>query len=91
MRQFFQPACGSEEYSLFNDFEEVIFAEFQQLDEIKQWFMGRREVRGALMSGSGSAVYAVFSAYEPTVQAYKEACARWGDSGWLVFLVHNLL
>ena len=91
MRQFFQPVCGREKYSLFNDFEEVIFSEFQQLDEIKQWFMGRREVRGALMSGSGSAVYAVFSAYEPTVQAYKEACARWSDSGWLVFLVHNLL
>ena len=91
MRQFFQPVCEREKYSLFNDFEEVIFSEFQQLDEIKQWFMGRREVRGALMSGSGSAVYAVFSAYEPTVQAYKEACARWGGSGWLVFLVHNLL
>ncbi len=91
IRQFFRSVCGNEKYSLFNDFEEVIFAEFQLLDEIKQWFMGCREVRGALMSGSGSAVYAVFSAYEPAMQAYARGCARWGGSGCLVFLVHNLL
>jgi len=91
MRQFFQPVCGSEKYSLFNNFEEVIFSEFQLLHEIKQWFMDRRGVRGALMSGSGSAVYAVFSAYEPAVQAYIEGCSRWADSGCLVFLAHNLL
>jgi len=91
MRQFSQPVYGSEKYGLINDFEGVIFAEFQLLAEIKQWLMGRRKVRGALMSGSGSAVYAVFSAYEPTLQAYKDACSRWGDSGWLIFLGHNLL
>ncbi len=91
MRQFFQPVCESEKYSLFNNFEEVIFAEFQLLHEIKQWFMDRREVRGALMSGSGSAVYAVFSAYEPAVQVYAESCSKWADSGCLAFLVHNLL
>jgi len=91
MRQFSQPVCGSEKYSLFNDFEEIIFAEFKQLNEIRDWFMGRWEVRGVLMSGSGSAMYAVFSDYEPAVRARTEACARWSGSGWLVFLVHNLL
>jgi len=91
MRQFFRPVCGSEKYDLFNDFEEVIFAEFQLLHEIKQWFMELQEVRGALMSGSGSAVYAVFSAYKPAARAYVESCSRWGDSGCLVFLAHNLL
>ncbi len=89
--QFSQPLYGSEKYSLINDFEGVIFAEFQLLAEIKQWLMGRRGVRGALMSGSGSVVYAVFSAYEPALQAYKDACSRWSGSGWLVFLGHNLL
>jgi 4-diphosphocytidyl-2-C-methyl-D-erythritol kinase len=91
MRQFFEPDGGEKNYSLFNAFEDVIFAEFQLLSEMKQWLLKRQGVRGALMSGSGSAMYAVFSDRESAVQAFAEAETRWGDSDCLVFLAHNLL
>jgi len=91
MRQFFEPDGGREKYSLFNAFEEAVFAEFQLLSEIKEWLSKRQGACGALMSGSGSAVYAVFSDRGPAVRVFAETESRWGGAGCLVFLAHNLL
>lgn len=44
---------------LTNDLERPVFWKHLFLAEMKQWLLARREVEGALMSGSGSTVFAV--------------------------------
>ncbi|MBW1645480.1 MAG: 4-(cytidine 5'-diphospho)-2-C-methyl-D-erythritol kinase [Deltaproteobacteria bacterium] len=90
MRQFFQRLPMGEKYSLFNDFEEVVFAEFPLLRELKEWLQDRDQAVGALMSGSGSTVYGLFTAYGPAREAYRAAVARWHPAGCQVFLAHNI-
>jgi 4-diphosphocytidyl-2-C-methyl-D-erythritol kinase len=45
--------------SLVNDLERPVFEKHQFLAELKQWLLARRETDAALMSGSGSTVFAV--------------------------------
>lgn len=45
--------------SLVNDLERPVFEKHRFLAELKQWLLDRRETAGALMSGSGSTVFAV--------------------------------
>jgi 4-diphosphocytidyl-2-C-methyl-D-erythritol kinase len=45
--------------SLFNDLERPVFEKHRFLAELKQWLLARRETAAALMSGSGSTVFAV--------------------------------
>ncbi|MEO7101009.1 MAG: 4-(cytidine 5'-diphospho)-2-C-methyl-D-erythritol kinase [Luteolibacter sp.] len=45
--------------SLGNDLERPVFQKHQFLAELKQWLLARRETTAALMSGSGSTVFAV--------------------------------
>ncbi|MBN2333585.1 MAG: 4-(cytidine 5'-diphospho)-2-C-methyl-D-erythritol kinase [Deltaproteobacteria bacterium] len=90
MRQFFRPAKLVKKYNLFNDFEEIVFSEFPLLAEIKEWLLGRLAVAGALMSGSGSAVYAVFFDYRSAVAAYRQACEQWEGSDCRIFLAHTV-
>jgi len=44
---------------LINDLEQPVFGKHRFLAELKQWLLARKEVRAALMSGSGSTVFAV--------------------------------
>jgi 4-diphosphocytidyl-2-C-methyl-D-erythritol kinase len=57
--------------TLVNDLERPVFAKFYFLAELKQWLLGRNEVAAALMSGSGSCVFAILHdlATAPTVAA----------------------
>ena len=48
-----------QEIALVNDLERPVFEKHRFLAEIKQWLLGRRETAAALMSGSGSTVFAV--------------------------------
>ena len=48
-----------QEISLVNDLERPVFEKHRFLAEIKQWLLERRETAAALMSGSGSTVFAV--------------------------------
>lgn len=43
---------------LLNDLERPVFAKFRFLAEVKLWLLQRPEVEGALMSGSGSTMFA---------------------------------
>jgi 4-diphosphocytidyl-2-C-methyl-D-erythritol kinase len=52
-----QPLTG---ISLVNDLERPVFQKHRFLAELKQWLLERRETTAALMSGSGSTVFAVF-------------------------------
>lgn len=48
-----------QEIALVNDLERPVFEKHRFLAEIKQWLLERRETAAALMSGSGSTVFAV--------------------------------
>jgi 4-diphosphocytidyl-2-C-methyl-D-erythritol kinase len=48
-------------FSLSNDLERPVFAKHRFLAELKQWLLARRETAAALMSGSGSTVFAVLN------------------------------
>lgn len=45
--------------SLVNDLERPVFEKHRFLAELKQWLLDRRETAAALMSGSGSTVFAI--------------------------------
>lgn len=47
--------------SLRNDLERPVFQKHRFLAELKQWLLERRETTAALMSGSGSTVFAVLN------------------------------
>jgi 4-diphosphocytidyl-2-C-methyl-D-erythritol kinase len=47
--------------TLINDLERPVFEKHRFLAELKQWLMDRHEVTAALMSGSGSTVFAVLN------------------------------
>jgi len=44
---------------LVNDLERPVFEKYLLLADIKMWLLGQAEVVGALMSGSGSTMFAV--------------------------------
>ena len=46
-------------YVLFNDLERPVFEKFVFLPQMKGWLRKQPEVSAALMSGSGSTVFAV--------------------------------
>ena len=44
---------------MVNDLERPVFEKHRFLAELKQWLLSRRETTAALMSGSGSTIFAV--------------------------------
>lgn len=56
-RGTFSGSAGS--ISMGNDLEAPVFAKFLILPVLKRWLLGRNGVEGAMMSGSGSAVFAL--------------------------------
>jgi 4-diphosphocytidyl-2-C-methyl-D-erythritol kinase len=61
--------------SLVNDLERPVFQKHRFLAELKEWLLDREEPAAALMSGSGSTVFAVLKkieAAEPLISAAKE-------------------
>lgn len=45
--------------TLVNDLEKPVFAKHRYLAELKDWLLKRRDTRAALMSGSGSTMFAI--------------------------------
>jgi 4-diphosphocytidyl-2-C-methyl-D-erythritol kinase len=69
-----------------NDLERPVFEKYIQLAEMKRWLLEQPEAAGALMSGSGSTMFAVLR--EPTggpVLAEKVA-AQFGPNVWLALV-----
>ena len=48
--------------SIFNDLERPVFQKHRFLAELKQWLLTHRDISAALMSGSGSTVFAILNA-----------------------------
>ncbi|MGV8074800.1 MAG: 4-(cytidine 5'-diphospho)-2-C-methyl-D-erythritol kinase [Syntrophobacteraceae bacterium] len=61
-----------------NDLETVTFSEYPLLVEIKQWLLEQGAL-GALMSGSGSTVFAVFSDSDQAEQVGEKAKGVWSE------------
>lgn len=67
-----------------NDFESVIFAKWPELGDLKSQFI-RAGAETALLTGSGSAVYAVFDSARKLIRASKGV-----PQGWAVFQTRTL-
>jgi 4-diphosphocytidyl-2-C-methyl-D-erythritol kinase len=72
--------------SLLNDLERPVFEKYIQLAEMKRWFLGRPGVGGALMSGSGSTMFAVLRDRASGPPLIEEARAQFGPHVWLALV-----
>jgi 4-diphosphocytidyl-2-C-methyl-D-erythritol kinase len=59
--------------ALVNDLERPVFEKYRYLAELKEWLRSRQEVRAALMSGSGSTVFAILHPPSDTATLVKSA------------------
>lgn len=72
---------------LVNDLERPVFAKHRMLAETKMWLLEQAEVGAALMSGSGSTMFAVLSSIDQASALIDRARAEvdptlWSWSGW---------
>lgn len=70
--------------TLVNDLERPVFEKFIQLAEMKRWLLEQPETAGALMSGSGSTVFAVLREMADGPALSEKAAAQFGPHTWLV-------
>ncbi|MFI3243469.1 MAG: 4-(cytidine 5'-diphospho)-2-C-methyl-D-erythritol kinase [Akkermansia sp.] len=73
---------------LFNDLERPVFAKFPILGMMKQWLLAQDGVRAAMMSGSGSSLFALTETLEQAQALVPAAKAQFGQSlfchsGWV--------
>jgi 4-diphosphocytidyl-2-C-methyl-D-erythritol kinase len=68
--------------TLVNDLEKPVFQKHRFLAEMKMWLLSRPEVSTALMSGSGSTVFAILKAPANTDQLAKAARAELDPTLW---------
>jgi 4-diphosphocytidyl-2-C-methyl-D-erythritol kinase len=68
--------------TLVNDLERPVFEKFIVLATMKTWLFDRPEVSGALMSGSGSTLFAVLRDRGASPALAKDARAEFGESLW---------
>ena len=86
----FKAASRSTHYLLENDFEDSIMALYPLLADIKQGLMQSDGALGALMSGSGSVIYAIFPDLKTASLAEIVARRQWQESGCLFYLARNI-
>lgn len=89
IEQFSRELVGSR-YLLENDFEVPVMAAHPQLAEIKVWLGNSSGALGALMSGSGSVVYAIYPDLKSAILAEATARQVWLDAECDFFLARNL-
>ena len=71
-----------EKISLENSLERPVFEKHRFLAELKEWLLERRETAAALMSGSGSTVFAILSAGADAESLAAAACAELDPGLW---------
>lgn len=67
---------------LVNDLERPVFAKYIFLADLKTWLLQQPEVTGALMSGSGSTVFAVLREKEAVASLGNRIGAEFGTNLW---------
>ena len=68
------------ELALINDLERPVFAKFPVLGLMKMWLAEQEGVRAAMMSGSGSALFALTETPEQAQSVARAAHEAWGAS-----------
>lgn len=71
--------------TLHNDFEAVIFAQHPPISEAKQCLLDHGATQ-AMMSGSGSTLFALFESFDARDQAFEQIRPK---PGWRLFKAHN--
>jgi 4-diphosphocytidyl-2-C-methyl-D-erythritol kinase len=66
-----------------NDLERPVFEKYLFLADMKRWLLGRPEVCVALMSGSGSTVFAVLRDREDALRLGEDIVKEFGELLWL--------
>jgi 4-diphosphocytidyl-2-C-methyl-D-erythritol kinase len=67
---------------MVNDLERPVFEKYLQLAEMKRWFLDQSETAGALMSGSGSTVFALLRDKSDGLALMGKAAAQFGPHVW---------
>lgn len=67
---------------LVNDLERPVFEKYVQLATMKMWLRAQPEVAAALMSGSGSTMFAVLHSAAAAPALAQRARAEYGESLW---------
>lgn len=68
---------------LVNDLERPVFQKYLQLAELKRWLIEQPETEGALMSGSGSTVFAVLRSAEVGPSLAQRFMETYGTNFWV--------
>jgi 4-diphosphocytidyl-2-C-methyl-D-erythritol kinase len=68
---------------LFNDLERPVFQKYFLLAELKRWLLAQPEVEAALMSGSGSTVFAVLREKEAGFALGERLADEFGSQLWV--------
>jgi 4-diphosphocytidyl-2-C-methyl-D-erythritol kinase len=68
---------------LLNDLEKPVFRKFPILAIAKEFLAARSEVQGAMMSGSGSTLFALIESPEAATHLTSALRARFGDHIWI--------
>jgi 4-diphosphocytidyl-2-C-methyl-D-erythritol kinase len=68
---------------LLNDLEKPVFRKFPILAIAKEFLAARSEVQGAMMSGSGSTLFALIESPEAATHLASALRARFGDHIWI--------
>jgi len=68
--------------SMVNDLERPVFEKHLMLPALKTWLLGQNEVRAALMSGSGSTMFAITHSLEQAAALAERARVWCGDTSW---------
>lgn len=68
---------------LVNDLERPVFQKYLQLAELKRWLIEQPETNGALMSGSGSTVFAVLRSAEVGPTLAQRFLETYGTNFWV--------
>ena len=69
--------------TLVNDLERPVFEKFIQLAEMKRWLLEQPETASALMSGSGSTIFAVLRGKSAGPAFSEKARTQFGPHAWL--------
>ncbi len=67
-----------------NDLERPVFSKWILLPTLKEWLLDQGETRAALMSGSGSTMFAITNSPSETQSLAERARALCGESTWVV-------
>jgi 4-diphosphocytidyl-2-C-methyl-D-erythritol kinase len=68
---------------MVNDLERPVFAKYLQLPVLKMWLFDQPETRAALMSGSGSTMFAVVDDEQAGAALAERARAFIGETSWI--------